>query len=60
MLGIKVENSHWIVQHSIHIVLVRTSIRRVALEYLSDAIDAGSAIESRPEGLLDMLDRVHS
>ena len=46
---------HGIVEDRRHVILVRTDISRVATEYFSNRVHAGSVGEARPKVLLDVL-----
>lgn len=49
---------HRVVQHSVHDLLVRADVVRIAVEDLAHAIDARGLVVSLPEILLDVLDGV--
>jgi hypothetical protein len=52
--------SHGIVQHSIHDLLVRASIRCVTVEDLADTVNTGSLVVAGPKGFLNMLNSINS
>jgi hypothetical protein len=49
---------HGVIQDSIHNLLIGTCIVGITVENLAYAVDARGFVIARPEGLLDMFDRV--
>jgi hypothetical protein len=52
--------SHWVIEQSVHHLLVRASITGVAVEDLADTVYTSGFVVTRPEVLLDMFDGVNA
>jgi hypothetical protein len=51
---------HWVVQDTVHIVLIVASVRWVAIKDFTDTINACSVIIAGPEGFLDVFDGINA
>ena len=51
---------HWVVQDTIHIVLIVASVCWVAVKYFTDTINACSVIIAGPERFLDVFDGINT
>ena len=51
---------HWIVEHSIQVILVRACVSWISIKDLTDTVDTCSVIVVWPEGFLDMLHGINA